>query len=386
MKVCVALVFAVVAALAAQTPPIQGTVRIVQPSADALLSGPTLLSADVQPASLAITEVEFFVDGRIVCRVGAAPFVCPWDAGNRLSARSIRVVAVLTDGRRVTQTVRTKGLDVTQGASVDVVLVSVHVTDRDGRFVPGLDAGKFKVLEDGQLQQVSSFVAQDAPAEVVLVLDMSGSMASAVQELKTSTTGFLNALRPKDVVTLAAFNTEMAVLAPRTADRAARLAALEGLKPEGPTALYDAMIEAVDLLKGQLGRRAIVVFTDGDDDDSRSTAESVRAVLETNDIVLYMIAQGKAAVDKPLRELLTDLALQTGGAAYFGSHMSDLSDHFAHIVDDLANQYVIGYSPIRPLGDGRLRKIAVQVADGGKHYIVRARQSYLALRRQGAWP
>jgi Ca-activated chloride channel homolog len=228
---------------------------------------------------------------------------------------------------------------------------------------------------------VTSLASEDAAVDVVLALDTSGSMAGAVNQLKQAAGDFLRALRPQDAVTVASFNQGLSVVSPRGATLASRLAAVDGLSAFGTTAFYDALIRSVELVKTGTAHRAVVAFTDGDDVASRSSVESVRTALQTNDVVLYVIAQGKAADDKHLRDQLQSLAAETGGAAFFAARMSDLRDHFAQIVADLANQYVLVYMPLRPFGDGGWRRITVQV---DRRYKVRAREGYVAIRSGGS--
>jgi VWFA-related protein len=369
------------ATLAMQSP--QAEIRLVQPTAADYLLGPSELLADIVPANAAVTDVAFFVDGQQVCTVRERPYRCSWDAGNRTVARTVRVVATLADGSRLVKAVRTKSIDLSQSVSVEAVLVSVHVIDDHGHFVDGLSQSQFHVAEDGVPQDITSFLAEDAPASVLLELDTSESMKPAIGDLKTATTSFLQALRPSDRVILSEFSNSLFVLAPATVDRAARLAAVDDLHPAGSTALYDSMIRGVELLKPLASPRALVVFTDGDDNNSLATIDDVRSALQSNDGVLYLIAQGVAQHDEKLRTALARLATDTGGNAYFSTHISSLQGHFADIVNDLSHQYVLGYTPKRDLGDGGWRKISVSLDAPTLKLTVRSRAGYLAVHRGG---
>jgi len=171
------------------------------------------------------------------------------------------------------------------------------------------------------------------------------------------------------------------VVAPRTASPAGRIASLDTLRAAGGTALFDAIIQSTEIVRVSSKRRAVIVFTDGEDVSSRATATGARVALQTNDVVLYVIAQGKAANDAALKQQLEQLCMETGGAAFFGSHMNDLGRHFGEILDELTNEYVLGYVPTRPFGDGGWRTITVQMSDANLRYQVRSRQGYLAVRR-----
>jgi|SoiMethySBSTD1v2_1073268.scaffolds.fasta_scaffold260967_2 Mg-chelatase subunit ChlD len=376
-----AVALAVVGLLPAQAAP--PSVRIIAPTSDSMLIGPSDFVAEIIPGSLAVRDVVFQVDGVQVCKIERAPYRCQWDAGDRTNARSVRVVATPVEGVRFAAAVRTKGLHMAQSSGVDSVVVTAHVTDDRDKFVDGLPLGAFRVLEDGVEQKVTSMLSEDAPINLLMALDVSGSMAPAVGELRAAASSFLQALRPKDRVTLAGFNNGLFVLAPATADSPARLAALEGLLPSGGTALYDSMIRGVELIRSQSTPRAMVVFSDGDDVSSLGTLETARMAIQGADAVLYFIAQGKADRDPALRASYQQLARETGGDAYLSTRMSAVREHFAEIVEELAHQYVLVYTPKRDLGDGAWRKIAVQVQDKDRKYNVRARQGYFALKRGG---
>jgi Ca-activated chloride channel family protein len=379
--VSLALGLASAMSLGRQAP--EPTLAVLSPKPDDVVSGLTHFAAEVRPAELAVSQVEFFLDGALACRSVHPPFDCAADVGHRGLAASVRAVALLADGRRLVQTVRTKAPGLVISSETDAVLVTAHVIDSHGRFVHGLTEASFRILEDGQPQEIGSFSDEDAASTVLLALDMSGSMAVAVADLKAAAAGFLGALRSTDAVTVAAFNTNLFVLAEPGVPVPARLSALERLAPTGMTALYDVIIQATNLVRHGQGRRAIVVFTDGDDDASRSSLESVRTTLESSDVVLYLIARGKAAQDENLRRAWAGVATATGGDAYFGPNMSHLSEHFADIRDELASGYLLGYTPKRPLGDGAWRKLTVTVSGPGKGDHVQAREGYLATSRAG---
>jgi VWFA-related protein len=217
------------------------------------------------------------------------------------------------------------------------------------------------------------------PSQVLLVIDISGSMGQSMPTLRKAARGFLSALRPVDKVSVTAFNTGLFVLSSWEATAASRDAALERLRPWGGTAVYDSIIRATDLLKAREGRRVLVMFTDGDDIASRGSADSARTALQAHDVVLYMVAQGKAERDGALKQQLTDLAEDTGGRALFASRVGQLADQLSDVVEDVSKLYVIAYSPQRPLGDGQWRRIELEPVD--KKLRIRARQGYFATRR-----
>ena len=376
----IALLAAGAGLAAQQTAP---KLSIVTPTADDVLAGVMTFSADVTPAGAAVRTVTFFVDGTRACVAVLRPYRCNWDSASMRGARDVRAVAELANGVRIVETVRTRGTVASFRASADSVVVAVRVQDRHRRFVRGLTRDSFRLLEDGVPQQIVTFTSEAAGGDVVLALDSSGSMTLALPELRAAARAFLGALPRNDAVTIAAFNSAIDVLAPRGADPIARLAALDGLRALGTTALYDVLIQTVDLFPPTSERRAVVMFTDGDDSASRASIGAARLALQNANVVLYLIAQGKATTDRALQNQLTALATETGGAAFFARHMSDTRDHFAEIAEELSNQYVLAYVPARPFGDGGWRQIQVEPADPSRNLQITARQGYIAMRRPG---
>ena len=134
-------------------------------------------------------SVRFFVDGRLVCTVEQSPFGCSSTWANRAGA-SRRVVATLADGSRIVGNVRTKDLGYSERAHVDAVLVPILVTD-GGKSVRGFEETDFELWEDGVRQRIVAFANEDSPLDLVLAIDVSGSMDAALGEVKTAVKQFL---------------------------------------------------------------------------------------------------------------------------------------------------------------------------------------------------
>ena len=372
---CVCAVALVPLARASQDTVSDVSIRIVSPADEAYVSGVVILRAEVTPPDALgrIEEVTFSVDGRVVCRLVAAPLTCEWDAGHRVDAHVIRVVARLPGGR-VTDSVRTRTLDLAEVVDVDAVQVVTVVTDARGRFVKGLPREAFRVYEDDVRQTISHFASENIPLELTAAIDISASMKMAMPQVKAAVRGFLLALQPGHEVTLVAFNENLFTLARRGTDPAVRARAVDRLAAWGSTALYDAILHGDDLLSRRPGRRAMVVFTDGDDKVSHATVESVVRRAESSDTALYMIGQGQAAGNESLQALLSRLAAISGGRAFFQAGADSLARVFDDILEDLSNQYLLTYQPGAPVEDDRWRSIRVEVEGTG--YRVRARQGY----------
>jgi VWFA-related protein len=360
--------------VSAQAPDSVPQLKILSPGEDSYVSGPTLLRASIVPAEAA-SSVTFFVDGRQVCALTRPPFECEWDAGPALGEHQVRAVAALTTGGRAVQTIRTKAVSVTEKVNVDVVQVTVTVSDGHGRFVRNLPRTAFRVLEDGKPQGISHFTSEDVPLEIVVAIDISGSMTPAMPKLKTAVKEFLKDVPNQDLVTLLGFNDNIFTLTRKAGDVAERSRAVDRLAPWGSTALYDVILRGVEMLGRQTGRKALIVFTDGEDQGSHATINDVERRLQSSDVTLYMIGQGRGVTLDTLKKVMERLANPTGGRALFTDSIDELHDSFADLLDELSNQYLLGYEPTNTKHDDVWRKIKVEV-DG--HHEVRARQGYRA--------
>jgi VWFA-related protein len=346
--------------------------KILSPGDEAYLSGPTLLRARVTPANVAL-GVTFFVDGRQVCALTREPFECDWDAGPSISEHQVRAVATLTTGGRMVQTVRTKGIGYNEKVNVDVVQVTVTVSDGHGKFVPGLPQSAFHVFEDERVQTITHFASEDIPLELLVAIDISGSMSPAMPKLKTAVKDFLSEVPAQDQVTLLGFNDSIFTLTRKATDKADRVRAVDRLAPWGSTALYDVILRGIEMLGRQTGRKALVVFTDGEDQGSHATISDVERRLQSSDVTLYMIGQGRGVTLDSLKRVMERLVSPTGGRALFTDSIDELHGAFGDLLAELSNQYLLGYSSSNNRRDDGWRRIKVDV-DG--HREVRARQGY----------
>jgi VWFA-related protein len=308
--------------------------------------------------------------------VAAAPLECYWDAGPETAAHQIRVVATLGNGDRLVDTLRThdKPTDVpTFAIGVDAVPLTVTVSDGRNRFVKGLMQSAFHVFEDGVPQQVAQFWAEKAPLDLVVAVDVSASMGPAMPTLKAAVKQFIADVPPEDSLTVLAFNNNVFELANPSTTPEARLAAIDSLTAGGATSLYDVVIRVVDRSGHKVGRKALVVFTDGEDQGSRASVADVERRLGTSETTLYMIGQGRGVEFENLKKAMTRLVFPTGGRAFFTNRIDELRGTFADILSELSGQYLLAYTPTDRTPDDRWRRIRV-VVDG--HHDVRTRQSY----------
>jgi Ca-activated chloride channel homolog len=356
------------------------TVSITAPQKETVVSGPTPITVAVSRGA-AVRTVSVFVDGRLVCTIERPPFGCTWDPGAVVRGHHVRVVATLADGTQLTDNLRTKDLGYTERAQVDAVLVPIIVTDH-GRFVRGLQRGDFEVLEDGVPQQLVAFASEDSALDLVLAIDVSGSMENALEDVKAAVKQLLSRLRPGDAATLIGFNETTFLVAEREKDPRAREDAVGLLTAWGGTALYDATVRAVDLVGRSPGRKGVILFSDGDDRHSLTPPEAAAARVQSGNAMLYSIGFGSGASVPALRARLEQYAQSTGGRAFYPRHTEELGAVFGDVVAELSNQYVLSYVSSNGKSDGAWRTIRVRVRKG--KYDVRARRGYQAVRARGA--
>jgi Ca-activated chloride channel family protein len=378
MKLVFVNVLALIAgviSVAAQGP----AIRITYPPADSIVTGPTRLEATISPPDVVprVASVTFSANGRVVCTTSRQPFACPWDPGDAVRGNHLRVVATLADGTRLIDNVRTKDLGYAEQVRTDAVLVPVIVTD-GGRFVSGLKQQDFEVFEDDTRQRLATLTSEDSPLDLVVAIDISGSMEDSLPDVKVAVKRLLSKLRPGDAVTLLGFNDTTFFVAEREKNQQVREAAVDLLSAWGGTALYDATVKALDVVSRQTGRKGVVIFSDGDDRNSLTTREKAMSRVQSSDAMLFTIGFGAGATVPKLRSSLETYARATGGRPFFPRQVKELDAVFHEIIADLAHQYVLSYAPSNPKRDDSWRDIKVRVRNG--QYDVRARRGYLASR------
>jgi Ca-activated chloride channel family protein len=350
------------------------SLSIVEPVPGRYVSGPLTLRAEVTPADAAVVRVTLVADGRTVCTREVPPWACPWDAGSGVRAHEIRAVAVLADGSRLVDAVRTQASGFVPTAAAEVVEVATTVTDGGGGRVKGLGREAFRVFEDGERRELTHFIGQDSEREIVVAVDMSASMEPAMATCREAVRRFLGGLRDVDRVTLLAFNDAIFTVARREATPEVRLRAVDRLRAWGSTAFHDVVLRGLDLLDRHRGRRALVLFTDGEDMVSHATAQDVVRRIETSAVPVYVVAQGRGMREAGLKRTLDRIAAVGGGRAFYTDRIEELDGAFSEIAEDLASQYLLAYDAGESAEPGRWRTIRVEVA--GRGYAVRARQGY----------
>jgi Ca-activated chloride channel homolog len=269
-------------------------------------------------------------------------------------------------------------------SGIELTSLSATVTDRDGRLISDVAREAFEVYEDGQLQTISQFSHERVPVGLGVLIDISDSMfGKRIQDARAAVDRFLfDLLDPQDEFFLLAFNHKPRGLTPWTRERGEVRRALDGLRPTGGTAIFDAIFEALPILDRRTRERAaLLIISDGADTASNATLRDVRSALLRTDVFVYAIAidsaDAKAINARVNVDALRDITNQSGGRTEVVRNSADLADATARIAEELNSQYLIGYTS--PKGaDGAYHSIRVRVA--GTDYRVRARNGYVATR------
>ena len=254
---------------------------------------------------------------------------------------------------------------------VDTTLVAVPVTvaDASGRFVLGLEKDDFQVLENGVDQKITHFSGEDAPLSVGILIDTSGSMTMKLDTSKQAAQELLKTLNAQDEAFLIEFSDHAKLAHPFSHDMEEIGGALQRLQTGGLTALLDAVNLGVAEMKAAKNpRKALVIISDGGDNNSRYSQEEIRGIVREADVQLYAMGVfeptllpglSKEEVSGP--KLLGQISEQTGGRAYGASDANQLPSIAEKIAIELHNEYSLAYSPGELTHDGKYRKIEVRL-------------------------
>jgi len=240
---------------------------------------------------------------------------------------------------------------------VKVVLIPVSVTDSLDHPVNNLPPTAFRLLEDNVEQKIACFFKEDAPVSVGLIFDASGSMRKSIDRSLAAIRQFFSTTMPGDEFFLIRFSDKPTVETGFTSDPREILDRVSSIRPEGWTALHDAIYLGVHNMKSaKNARRVLFILSDGGDNNSRYTEAEVKNLVMEADVRVYAIG----LFERP--KFLEKLAALTGGETFWAHHLSDLPDAVDKLTRALRNQYVIGYSPNKVENDGKFRKIKIELA------------------------
>jgi Ca-activated chloride channel family protein len=294
---------------------------------------------------------------------------------------------------------RTVNRDEVFNIDTDLVLLDVTVIDQNNTPVMNLKKEDFIVYEDKVKQMVDNVSREEVPVSFGLVIDTSGSMRSKLQTVSDASVSLIKQMRVDDEAFVASFKAEPELVQDFTADRRELEDAISELYTSGGTALLDAIIATADYAqeKGKRRRKALVVISDGLEKNSSVKEKEVMEAIKEDEVQVYLVGFideemeekslfGKSPAKKA-KELLSRIADDSGGRAYFPKDISEIPAIAAQIAKDLRTQYVVSYYPSNDKRDGTFRNIQVSVnSQGSRKLIARTRRGYYARNEKGQLP
>ncbi len=356
-------------------PPHAFWVRITEPG-EGLLAGPVEVAAELKlPRGGRLMEMRFFVKDRLAGTATEAPFrrevLVP--VGDPESY--LRVEAQLTDGRIAEDVLFLSRPGLSARIGVELVQLYVVATDRSGQPVRDLTAADFAVFEDDRAQELESFrIAFDLPLTLGLAIDTSSSLFLRMPDVKRAAVEFLESLEPRrDRAFLVGFGTEPRLVRAATYNLNSVRGGIGALRPRGRTAVWGALSLALDQLEGLRGRKALVVFYDGDDEDSDAAFRQSLEQARRARVPVYLVlmndeaarTDGRSFSTRTFVSKLERMAKAGGGRVYYVRHDEDLEPIFDSISRELRSHYLLTYYPKEEPGGPNWREVSVELDRSG---------------------
>jgi Ca-activated chloride channel family protein len=360
-------------------PPAPLTVQITSPLGRTGVAGAVRIVARVTPAKdVTVRDVKFYVNDTLVGHDADGPvYAVEWVDDNPFGAAAIAVEAIDTVGRAVRDTVKLAPFEFVETAEVLSVLLEATVQDATGRFIAGMSDSGFVLTEDGVRQHLDVVRPELLPATYTLLVDSSNSMARRVDFLREAAARLSAHLRTQDRMVVVPFSKTLGPITGPTGDRATVAEAITAIQPRGGTAIADALAETAKLVSGIEGRHAIVLLTDGYDEHSHTSLENALAEVQRSGATIYVIGVGGVAgISLKGERLLKQIAAATGGRAFFPSREEELPTVHDRVASDVANRYLLTYTPTNQRVDGGWR--AVSLVTANPEFKVRVKPGYFA--------
>ena len=267
-----------------------------------------------------------------------------------------------------------------------LVPLNVTVTDKSGHLVTDLTQSAFTVMENGVPQTIKLFKREDVPVSIGLIIDNSGSMRDKRQAVESAALTLVKSSNPQDEAFVVNFNDDAYLDTPDlTSDISVLEQALTKINAKGGTAMRDALRMSLEEVrkKAKRDKKVLLVVTDGNDNASTETLESLVREAQQNDVLIYgigLLSQEERKEARAAKRALDLLVTSTGGQVFYPNSPSEVEEIAKEVARDIRNQYTIAYTPSNPALDGTFRQIKVSVK-GRNNPVARTRMGYYAISR-----
>ena len=363
----------------------EAEVLLMMPTYGEAVFGELEVTAEVYPPDVEVERVEFYLDGELMGIDDRAPFTLRIDAGQENIEHAFEAQAYLVGGAIVSTKVETPRISTDEEISVDLQQLFVTVLQDSGDRALDLEREDFAVFDNSQRQQIVTFERGDVPFTAVLLVDASSSMRG--RQLQIALEGaetFVRNMRELDQAKLMLVSDRVLYETPFTSFASVLNVGLTEVEAAGGTTLNDNLYLAMKRLEERQGRRVVVVLSDGIDVESVLGMEEVRWIARQKQPVIYWIRlEAKAerrstwrSIAEHRREIeaFEAAVVESGGRIETLESIDDVEKAFQWILEDLRNQYVLGYYPETTTGD-EWHRILVRVRDD--RLDVRTRGGYL---------
>jgi Ca-activated chloride channel family protein len=368
-------------------------VSIVEPKDGDMVIGELDVVVEVV-AGAEISEVEFQLDGRPIGTLTVEPFRMHVNLGDENRPHRFSVVALDVEGHSATHAVTTQPVPIAGNYEVELQQLYVSVT-RDDQRVLDLEHEVFAVTDEGDSQVLVTFARGDIPFTAVLLIDASASMyGEKIESAIAGAAFFVHGMQGLDQAQVMVFSDQLLSTTPITDAKAILTAGLSGTEARGGTAIQDHLFVALELLGKRQGRRVLILLSDGVDTHSVLPMDRVAEIAPKSNALIYWIRFAQNSSDpeaddhvdlssawknsdqyREQRDILTKIVNQSGGRIFSVAMPNEIQPVFNHILEELRDQYVLGYYPSNKRNDGRWHRVKVRVDEAGVN--VRAPRGYV---------
>jgi Ca-activated chloride channel family protein len=354
------------------------SVRITSPLGRTGTPNKVRIVAQIRAAPEAVLRpIQFYVDDALLkSDEDGPPYAVEWIDENPFERRTIAVHVEDALGHTARDSVVLEPFEIVDVTQVSSVLLEAGVYDKKGRFVSGLTPSSFSVREDGVEQTLDLVNHEALPATFALLIDSSQSMSRRIDFVRDAARRLLEFLKPQDRVLLAPFSRQLAAITGPTNDKNTIIESLGRVEAAGGTAIVDSLIAVVQAMPTDHVRRAVVLITDGYDENSTMTVEDAIAAVKAARVTVYTVGiGGVAGISLKGERLLRRLAVETGGQTFFPPQEEYLAAVHEQLAADAQNRYLITYTPTNQKIDGTWRAVSVTTVPDFK---VQVRPGYTA--------